>query len=101
MKITVLDCINSTYIDNSTWSPVCASIEDYNTKLQTDGSFKLQIYSINTVVNPTLPDNYLQVYLDSDMYFTFIPKIYTASANVYYRKYSIFNDNSISPFQDV
>ncbi|CAD8116674.1 unnamed protein product [Paramecium sonneborni] len=101
VKITVKDCVNSTNPQNDSWNPICASLEQFNNAFAKDGFFKLQVYQINTVVNPGSPNNYLETYLDSDLYFNFVPKSFINMANIYYRQYEINNDNSIVPFKEI
>lgn len=39
------------------------------------------------------------MYLDSDMYFSFVPNQLSRLANVYYRSYVVNNDLSLLPYE--
>ncbi|CAD8200446.1 unnamed protein product [Paramecium pentaurelia] len=101
VKITVKECVNNTKTQIDKWNPICASQEQFEIAFAKDGFFKLQVYQINTVVNPGSPSNYLDIYLDSDLYFNFVPNTFNNMANIYYRQYDINNDNSIIPFKEI
>ncbi|CAD8090637.1 unnamed protein product [Paramecium sonneborni] len=99
IKIIVSDCQNKS---NSTyWNPVCANEDQKQLYLNTYGQFKLQVFQINTMVNPQKAQNYKTMYLDSDMYFSFVPNKLSRLANVYYRSYLVNNDQSLLPYEDI
>ncbi|CAD8161373.1 unnamed protein product [Paramecium pentaurelia] len=99
IKLVVKECQNSN-IQNQTWNPICANEEVKQKYLTKEGQFKLQLYQTNTIINQNKPDNYLTQFLDSDMYFTFVPKKLSRQANIYFRESKIINDNSLLPYQD-
>ncbi|CAD8116549.1 unnamed protein product [Paramecium sonneborni] len=101
LKITVKNCKISDTNSNSLWNPTCGSQEDKAKYLATNAQFKLQIFQINTVVNPLKPRNYKSVFIDSDMYFSFVPFKLARLANVFYRQFIVNNDESIMPYQNI
>ncbi|CAD8070774.1 unnamed protein product [Paramecium sonneborni] len=99
IKIIVSDCQNQS---NSTyWNPICANKTQKNEYLNAYGQFKLQVFQINTMVNPQKAKNYKTMYLDSDMYFSFVPNKLSRLANVYYRSYVVNNDQSLLPYKNI
>ncbi|CAK79124.1 unnamed protein product (macronuclear) [Paramecium tetraurelia] len=99
IKIIVSDCQNNS---NSTyWNPICANETAKSQYLQANGQFKLQVFQINTMVNPQKAKDHKTMYLDSDMYFSFVPNQLSRLANVYYRSYVINNDLSLLPYEDI
>ncbi|CAD8109349.1 unnamed protein product [Paramecium sonneborni] len=101
LKITVKNCKTSDATSDSLWNPTCSSQEDKAKYLTSNAQFKLQIFQINTVVNPLKPRNYKSVFIDGDMYFSFVPYKLARLANVFYRQFIVNNDQSIMPYQDV
>ncbi|CAD8093865.1 unnamed protein product [Paramecium primaurelia] len=99
IKIIVSDCQNNT--NSSYWNPVCANETLKSQYLNANGQFKLQVFQINTMVNPQKAKNHKTMYLDSDMYFSFVPNQLSRLANVYYRSYVINNDQSLLPYEDI
>ncbi|CAD8093863.1 unnamed protein product [Paramecium primaurelia] len=102
LKISVKSCKSSDIINNNfEWNPICASDQDRQNYLNENSQFKLQIIQINTVINPQNPENYKTIYIDSDMYFPFVPHKLARLANIFYRQVNINNDNSLLPFEKV
>ncbi|CAD8111553.1 unnamed protein product [Paramecium sonneborni] len=97
IRVIVSDCDDSQsgYLN---WQPTCASKSQKDLHLNKEGQFKLQIYQVNSVVNPKASEQYYQSYLDGEMYFTFVPQKLSRQTNLYYRKYYFQNDNSLMPF---
>ncbi|CAK70025.1 unnamed protein product (macronuclear) [Paramecium tetraurelia] len=99
IKLVVKECENSNS-QNQSWNPICANEQVKQQYLNKEGQFKLQLYQINTIINLNKPQNYLTQFLDSDMYFTFVPKKLSRQANIYFRESKIINDNSLLPYKD-
>ncbi|CAD8188833.1 unnamed protein product [Paramecium pentaurelia] len=78
----------------------CASQQEIDEYLQTMGSFKISIYTINQIINP-YKQQYRSVFLDDQIYFTFVPHQINRQANIYIRKYEFLNDQSLMPFSDI
>ncbi|CAD8103183.1 unnamed protein product [Paramecium sonneborni] len=77
----------------------CANQEQLNEYLAKHGSFKFQIYNINSIINPYKSDNnYRQLYLDDSIQYTFIPNEIGRTIDVYLKHYNIIQDNSLMPF---
>ncbi|CAD8121756.1 unnamed protein product [Paramecium sonneborni] len=100
IRVIVSDCddTKSGYLN---WKPTCATKSQKDQHLNKEGQFKLQIYQVNSVINPNSPSQYYQSYLDGEMYFTFVPQKLSRQANLFYRKYQFQNDNSLLPFQSI
>ncbi|CAD8100413.1 unnamed protein product [Paramecium primaurelia] len=101
IKLTVKDCKTLNQTNNSLWNPTCSSAAEKAKYLASNAQFKLQIFQINTVVNPLKPNDYKSIYIDSDMYFSFVPFKLARLANVYYRQFIVNNDQSIMPYEDI
>ncbi|CAD8080324.1 unnamed protein product [Paramecium sonneborni] len=101
VKLIVKQCENSTSNQIQSWNPVCADEQVKQKYLAKEGQFKLQLYQTNTIINQNKPENYLTQFLDSDMYFTFVPNKLSRQANIYFREAKIINDNSLLPIQDL
>ncbi|CAD8189127.1 unnamed protein product [Paramecium octaurelia] len=101
IKFTVKDCKAQNQTSDSLWNPTCSSAAEKAKYLASSGQFKLQIFQINTVVNPLKPNQYKSIYIDSDMYFSFVPFKLARLANVYYRQFVVNNDQSIMPYEDI
>ncbi|CAD8200362.1 unnamed protein product [Paramecium pentaurelia] len=99
IKIVVTGCKNNT--NSSYWNPQCADEQQKTNYLKNEGQFKLQVFQINSMINPQQAQNYKTMYLDSDMYFSFVPQKLVRLANVYYRQYIVNNDESLLPYQDI
>ncbi|CAD8070776.1 unnamed protein product [Paramecium sonneborni] len=100
LRIIVKSCKNSE-INNQIWNPTCGSESDRQNYLNENGQFKLQIIQINTVINPQKSEKYKTIYIDSDMYFPFVPLKLARLANIFYRQFILNNDNSLLPFEKV
>ncbi|CAD8107862.1 unnamed protein product [Paramecium primaurelia] len=100
IKIIVHDCVQKN--ENETgWNPICASNQVIQQHLQMNGQFKFQIYQVNQIINPGQPQAYVSSYLDGEMYFTFVPKKMSRQANLFYRKYKFYNDQSLLPLENI
>ncbi|CAD8121753.1 unnamed protein product [Paramecium sonneborni] len=100
IKVIVSDC-DDTQSGYLNWKPTCATKSQKENHLKKEGQFKLQIFQVNSIVNPNSPSQYYQSYLDGEMYFTFVPQKLSRQANLFYRKYQFQNDNSLLPFQSI
>ncbi|CAD8187437.1 unnamed protein product [Paramecium pentaurelia] len=79
----------------------CASQEQLNEFVAQHGSFKFQIYNINSIINPYKSDkNYKQLYLDDSLQYTFIPNQIGRTIDVYLKHYHIVQDNSLMPLSE-
>lgn len=65
--------------------------------LASTGSFIVNTYMTNLVINPSFPDNYAQLYFDDELYFTFNPYKLFRGCNIFLRKYEINTDQSLMP----
>ncbi|KAM3136629.1 hypothetical protein pb186bvf_011265 [Paramecium bursaria] len=102
IKIAVTNCSNDTSQNSFyTWKPQCAPQSAVDSYLAANGEFKFQIYSTNMIINAGLAEDYSQIYLDDELYFTFIPYVLNRQANIYYRKYQVQNDESLLPLEDI
>ncbi|CAD8049224.1 unnamed protein product [Paramecium primaurelia] len=100
-KIEITDCKNDTsknaYL---TWHPTCASKDVMEKWLSSEGSYRIRIYMTNTVVNPSKPTNYIQGYLDDEVYFQFVPFKLSRQSDIFFKKYQINTDESLVPVFD-
>ncbi|CAD8066755.1 unnamed protein product [Paramecium primaurelia] len=97
-KITVSECSN--YTDNNqilTWKPKCASSFDRDNHLNNDRSFRLKMYMTNTIINPLQPKNISQVFLDDELFFSFLLLTGTET-DVFYQKYNVTTNQNIFPY---
>ncbi|CAD8187548.1 unnamed protein product [Paramecium octaurelia] len=79
----------------------CANQEQLDEFLAQHGSFKFQIYNINSIINPyKSDDNYKQLYLDDSLQYTFIPNKIGRTIDVYLKHYHIVQDNSLIPLSE-
>ncbi|CAD8090659.1 unnamed protein product [Paramecium sonneborni] len=78
----------------------CASQQKIDEYLKSMGSFKISIYTINQIINP-YKQEYRSVFLDDQIYFTFVPNQINRKANIYFKKYEFLNDQSLMPFNDI
>ncbi|CAD8100395.1 unnamed protein product [Paramecium primaurelia] len=93
LTLTISNCESNNNIS-------CASKETVDQYFQNTGSFKLQIYTINQIINP-YKQRYRSAFLDDQIYFTFVPNQLNRKANIYFRKYEFLNDESLLPFSDI
>ncbi|CAD8198882.1 unnamed protein product [Paramecium octaurelia] len=97
-KITVTECSNDSQSNQIlTWKPQCASIQDRDNHLQNDRSFRLKMYMTNTIINPLQPRNISQVFLDDELFFSFLLLTGTET-DVFYQKYNVTTNNNIFPY---
>ncbi|CAD8141300.1 unnamed protein product [Paramecium octaurelia] len=100
-KIEITDCKNDTsknaYL---TWHPSCASKDVMDKYLSSEGSYRIRIYMTNTVVNPSKPTDYIQGYLDDEVYFQFVPTKLSRQSDIFFKKYQIRTDQSLVPVFD-
>ncbi|CAK58154.1 unnamed protein product (macronuclear) [Paramecium tetraurelia] len=82
IRVVVSDCDDSKKGYNN-WNPKCATQSEKTLHLNEQGQFKLQIYQVNSVVNPKAPEQYYQSYLDGEMYFTFVPQKLSRQTNLF------------------
>ncbi|CAD8143459.1 unnamed protein product [Paramecium octaurelia] len=100
-KIEISDCKNDTSKNaNLTWHPTCASKEVMDKWLSSEGSYRIRIYMTNTVVNPSKPTDYIQGYLDDEVYFQFVPFKLSRQSDIFFKKYQINTDQSLVPVFD-
>ncbi|CAD8106139.1 unnamed protein product [Paramecium sonneborni] len=79
----------------------CANQEQLDEYFGKHGSFKFQIYNINSIINPyKSDDNYKQLYLDDSIQYTFIPNQIGKTIDVYLKHYHIVQDNSLMPLSE-
>ncbi|CAD8116559.1 unnamed protein product [Paramecium sonneborni] len=93
LTLTVSQCISNHQV-------LCATENSIHDYFQNTGSFKLQIYTINQLINP-YKQGYRSAFLDDQIYFTFVPNQLNRKANIYFRKYEFINDESLLPFSDI
>ncbi|CAD8126731.1 unnamed protein product [Paramecium sonneborni] len=97
-KITVSECSNQTENNQIlTWKPQCASTKDRDNHLNNDRSFRLKMYMTNTIINPLQPKNISQVFLDDELFFSFLLLTGTET-DVFYQKYNITTNQNIFPY---
>ncbi|CAD8188843.1 unnamed protein product [Paramecium pentaurelia] len=102
IKITVSKCSNDTSQNSIyTWKPVCQSEDSIKSYLANNSAFKVSLYMTNLIVNPSNPQNFIQAYLDDELYFTFTPKLLQRQANIFWRKFNFQTDESLTPFKSV
>ncbi|CAK76107.1 unnamed protein product (macronuclear) [Paramecium tetraurelia] len=97
-KVTVSECSNNT--DNNeilTWKPKCASSSERDAHLNNDRSFRIKMYMTNTIINPLQPKNISQVFLDDELFFSFILQTGTET-DVFYQKYNVTTNQNIFPY---
>ncbi|KAM3126722.1 hypothetical protein pb186bvf_021172 [Paramecium bursaria] len=100
LQVLVTPCQNNSN-SSLAWKPVCAPQSEIDAYLLKNGEFKINIYSSNLIVNPSIPSKYIQQYFDDEMYFTFKPYELFRSANIFLRKYEFVNDESLLPIEDI
>ncbi|CAD8156131.1 unnamed protein product [Paramecium octaurelia] len=98
LKIAVNECSNNTQTnDFFTWKPVCASPEVVNEWLADQRSFRVKLYITNKVINPQKGDEYIQSFLDDELFFSFVPNVIGKETDVFFTKYILKTDNNLIP----
>ncbi|CAD8060136.1 unnamed protein product [Paramecium sonneborni] len=100
-KIEITDCKNDTSKNEYlTWHPECAPKDVMEKWLSSEGSYRIRIYMTNTIVNPSKPTEYIQGYLDDEVYFQFVPFKLSRQSDIFFKKYQINTDQSLVPVFD-
>ncbi|CAD8066747.1 unnamed protein product [Paramecium primaurelia] len=98
LKIAVNECSNQTQSNSFfTWKPVCASQELLDEWLLDQRSFRVKLYITNKVINPEKGDEYIQSFLDDELFFSFVPNIIGKETDVFFTKYILHTDNNLLP----
>ncbi|CAK58159.1 unnamed protein product (macronuclear) [Paramecium tetraurelia] len=66
IKIVIKECEQGNE-NESGWNPVCASEQAKQQSLEINGQFKLQIYQVNSIINPSQSKAYVRAYLDDEI----------------------------------
>ncbi|KAM3131020.1 hypothetical protein pb186bvf_016832 [Paramecium bursaria] len=90
LKISILDCQDSS-TSNFTWQPKCKT----KSQIQSQGNFRFQLYSVNYIFNPQLPEGDIQPYIANDLFFVFVPGTMFTQADIFFRKRSVLTDTGI------
>ncbi|CAD8126583.1 unnamed protein product [Paramecium sonneborni] len=107
LKIAVNECSNQTQSNSFfSWKPVCASQEIVDEWLLDQRSFRVKLYLnihfilryiTNKVINPQKGDDYIQSFLDDELFFSFVPNIIGKETDVFFTKYVLKTDNNLLP----
>lgn len=54
-------------------------------------------YITNKVINPQKGDDYIQSFLDDELFFSFVPNIIGTETDVFFTKYILNTDNNLLP----
>ncbi|CAD8198624.1 unnamed protein product [Paramecium pentaurelia] len=96
LKIEVTSCNQSEYTDRR-----CASEDELKKQLEEKGTFKVQVYLINKVINANkIGSDYVSIFLDDRSYLSFVPKQINKQSNIYFRQYQFQNNLDLYPFNE-
>ncbi|CAD8190737.1 unnamed protein product [Paramecium octaurelia] len=98
MKITVSQCSNSSQTNSFyTWQPNCASEEAISQWLMQQRQYRVKIYITNQMISPQKGDDYVQSFLDDELFFSFIPQVIGKEVDIFFTKYLMQTDNNLLP----
>ncbi|CAD8121277.1 unnamed protein product [Paramecium sonneborni] len=101
LKITVSQCNNQSQTNSFyTWQPICASNETISKWLLEQRQYRVKIYITNQMISPLKGDNFVQSYLDDELFFSFIPQVIGKEADIFFTKYLMKTDNNLLPTGD-
>ncbi|CAD8209998.1 unnamed protein product [Paramecium octaurelia] len=97
-KLTVTQCSNHSQANSFySWQPTCASNEEIQHWLMQQRQYRIKIYITNQMVSPLKGDNYVQSFLDDELFFSFIPQVIGKEADVFFTKYLMKTDDNLLP----
>ncbi|KAM3131032.1 hypothetical protein pb186bvf_016844 [Paramecium bursaria] len=94
IKVSIFSCQNNTGT-NFSWQPVCKSNEQMNSYLNANGFFRLRILTLNYLFNPEQSKGDIIPYIDSELFFNFVPGQMFSQADIYYRQRNVSTDSGI------
>ncbi|CAK81191.1 unnamed protein product (macronuclear) [Paramecium tetraurelia] len=106
LKITVTQCSNQSQTNSFySWQPACASTEEVQHWLLQQRQYRIKVYQLkhnyryitNQMVSPSKGDDYVQSFLDDELFFSFVPQMIGKEADVFFTKYSMKTDNNLLP----
>ncbi|CAD8118980.1 unnamed protein product [Paramecium sonneborni] len=100
LKFSVRNCINNSESTLS-WKPICKSPEQINKSVQSQGSFRFQIYQTNYLINPQKARDYIQPFLSTDTFYSFVPNTMFIQSDIFFRSKEINSDRGILMYPDI
>ncbi|CAD8072315.1 unnamed protein product [Paramecium primaurelia] len=98
LKITVSQCSNHSQTNSFyTWQPTCASNEAISQWLIQQRQYRVKIYITNQKISPQKGDDYVQSFLDDELFFSFIPQVVGKEVDIFFTKYLMQTDNNLLP----
>ncbi|KAL4500402.1 hypothetical protein ABPG72_003353 [Tetrahymena utriculariae] len=91
LKFSIYVC-SQQLVQNYSWNPQCADQQTIANQFSKDGKFKVQFYHSNLIINADQSQN--QFYLNSEIFFEFIPNTTYFESDVYFSQVSVFSDES-------
>ncbi|KAL4454251.1 hypothetical protein ABPG74_012208 [Tetrahymena malaccensis] len=91
LKFSIYMCSQQLVQDYS-WNPQCADQQTIANQLSKDGNFKVQFYHSNLIINADQSQN--QFYLNSEIFFEFIPNTAYFESDIYFSQVSVSSDQS-------
>ncbi|CAD8120490.1 unnamed protein product [Paramecium sonneborni] len=99
LKFSVTNCINS-QDSNFTWKPTCKTSDEITNALNSQGSFRFQVYTTNFLINPNRPKDYVQPFLATDQFYTFVPDKMFVQSDIFFRTKKVTTDQGILMYPD-
>ncbi|CAD8197434.1 unnamed protein product [Paramecium pentaurelia] len=99
LKFSVTNCINSSS-SNLTWKPTCKTTDEIKNTLNSQGSFRFQVFTTNFLINPNRPQDYVQPFLATDQFYTFVPDKMFVQSDIFFRTKKVTTDQGILMYPD-
>ncbi|CAD8210195.1 unnamed protein product [Paramecium pentaurelia] len=101
VKITVSQCSNKSMTNSFySWQPICASNEEIEQWLMQQRQYRIKIFITNQMIRPLKGDDYVQSFMDDELFFSFIPRVVGKEADIFFTKYLMKTDNNLLPTGD-
>ncbi|CAK59699.1 unnamed protein product (macronuclear) [Paramecium tetraurelia] len=99
LKFSVTNCINSSN-NNFTWKPTCKTSDEIASTLNYQGSFRFQVFTTNFLINPNRPKDFVQPFLATDQFYTFVPDKMFVQSDIFFRTKKVTTDQGILMYPD-
>ncbi|CAD8182846.1 unnamed protein product [Paramecium pentaurelia] len=99
LKFSVTKCINSSN-NNFTWKPTCKTQDEIESTLNYQGSFRFQVFTTNFLINPNRPKDFVQPFLATDQFYTFVPDKMFVQSDIFFRTKKVTTDQGILMYPD-
>ncbi|CAD8162344.1 unnamed protein product [Paramecium octaurelia] len=100
LKFSVKNCVNNSESTFS-WKPTCKSPEQIQETTQSSGSFRFQLYQTNYLINAQKPKDYIQPFLSTDTFYSFVPNTMFIQSDIFFRFKEISSDKGILMYPDI